>query len=153
MSTAVSALTRASSGALPEGWRVRLPTSGRGRSVSFGQCETGLNEDLTNLTDWWVATRNGSAHRSYPQIEQWTVQTDAADGRTINTTTARFAFTLFLQLIDQTIRVLCETAEFSEPEQLWWDCRENGVSGPTRPGVSGAGRSHDDRHSGGYGAI
>ncbi|MFT4395240.1 hypothetical protein ACLTEW_09940 [Gordonia lacunae] len=33
------------------------------------------------------------------------------------------------------------------------DCRENGVSGLTALGVSGAGRSHHDRHSGGCGAI
>ncbi|OPX05002.1 hypothetical protein B1964_29800 [Gordonia sp. i37] len=32
-------------------------------------------------------------------------------------------------------------------------CRENGVSGHTALGVSGAGRSHHDRHSGDCGAI
>jgi len=119
-STAVSTLSAASGRMIPDCWQIRIPTNGRGKELSFGRTTTGLDPQLAELVDWWVDVRNGVAHRSMPQLAKWIWVTDAyaKDGHTINTTSARAAFTLFLQLSDQAIRALVEAAEFSNPNQL-----------------------------------
>lgn len=115
-STAVSALMAASDGVIPNAWRIRLATSGSGKQLAFGSIAHGLDPDLVELVDWWIDIRHKVAHRGLPQQPQWLEPTDAHDGRSINTTTARSAFTLFLQLADQTIRTICDTAPFTDPD-------------------------------------
>jgi hypothetical protein len=119
--TAVKVLGGASGGALPGSWQIRVPSSGSGKRLSFAPACRGLDSDLVEITDWWVTIRNGIAHRGLPQVPEWLIVTDAEQqaGRTINTTTARFAMTLFLQLVDQSIRALAESAKLEKPGELW----------------------------------
>lgn len=118
-SAAVSTLAAASGGTLPENWRIRLVTSGRGKQLSFSEPEIGLGDEMVEVVDWWIDVRHKIAHRGLPQLMAWVVRTDAKDGQTVNTTTARSAFTLFLQLADQTIREIATSAEFDDPSELW----------------------------------
>lgn len=119
-SAAVSTLAAASGQLLPDRWRIRLVTGSPGKGLRFGYTAEGLDPWLVELVDWWVNVRNKVVHRGLPQLLHWLVATDAADGgRTINTTTARQAFTMFLQLIDQTIRTISEVAEFARPHELY----------------------------------
>ncbi|MFC4605831.1 hypothetical protein [Rhodococcus kronopolitis] len=118
-SKAVSTLAAASDGRLPDAWRIRLMASGSGKSLRFEPPLEGLDSEAVETVDWWIEVRHKVAHRAIPQLDDWVQPTDAADGQTVNTTTARSAFTLFLQLADQTIRAIAESAEFDDPQELW----------------------------------
>lgn len=87
--------------------------------MKFGYTAEGLDPLMTELVDWWVDVRHKVAHRATPQLLNWAVQSDAANGKTINTTLARSAFTLFLQLADQSIRCIADAANFDKPDALW----------------------------------
>ncbi|QDQ97120.1 hypothetical protein [Tomitella fengzijianii] len=91
-----------------------------------------MTDELVNLVSFWIKVRNSVSHQAFPQLRDWKVQTDASDGKTINTTTARMAFTLFLQLADQTIQAVCRTAGFENPEELWLP--QDWLSGTVSPG-------------------
>ncbi|WP_067572295.1 hypothetical protein [Nocardia acidivorans] len=118
-SKAVSTLKAASGGILPDRWRILVTTVSPGVFLKFGYTAEGLDPQMTELVDWWILVRHKVAHRAFPQLLKWTEQSDAEDGKTINATLARSAFTLFLQLADQSIRALTEAAEFESPDQLW----------------------------------
>lgn len=119
---AAGVLTAASGGRLPAEWRIAFPLSGTGTSLTFApERLTGTDGDLCAAVDWWVNARHGLPHRRLPRDTAWPVPTDAydSDGRDIGPTTARFAFTLFLQLTDQAIRVLADAAGMARPDEMW----------------------------------
>lgn len=113
-------LAAASGGLLPDAWRIRFPAPGTDAALSFAPV-TGSSEDLAAAVDWWVRTRHGVAHRWLPRDLAWPFRTDAhgSDGRSVHARTARFAFTLFLQLVDQSIRVIAQEAGMARQQDLW----------------------------------
>ncbi|WP_405165555.1 hypothetical protein OG203_10890 [Nocardia sp. NBC_01499] len=94
-SMAISTLTVASGQQLPDRWRIRITSRSQGKFLKFGYTAEGLDPLMTELVDWWVLVRHKVAHRGLPQLLTWLEKTDAHDGQTINTRTARSAFTLF----------------------------------------------------------
>jgi hypothetical protein len=116
---AVKILSAASAGTIPADWRIRLPQSGQGKRLSFGTARRGLDPDLVDITDWWITMRNGIAHRSLPRVLEWLYTDPKVQEPAINTTLARIALTLFLQLADQSIRALTDAAQFEGPDELW----------------------------------
>lgn len=111
-----------SGGRLPGGWRIAFPLSGTGTSLTFAPDPlSGTDDDLGAAVDWWVNALHGLPHRRLPCDTAWPVPTDAydSDGRDVGPTTARFAFALFLQLTDQSIRVLADAAGTARPHELW----------------------------------
>ncbi len=116
------ALATASGGRLPQAWSIRFPAPAPAPDASLSfQTVTGTSEDLTSAVDWWVRTRHGVAHRWLPRHVAWPVRTDAhdSDGRSVGPATARFALTMFLQLVDQSIRVIAAEAGMAHPQDLW----------------------------------
>ena len=113
-------LAGASGGRLPTDWLIRLPTGGNGKILYFANLQQGAGTDLTQSVDFWIRARNNVAHRSIPASLTWAYESDADghDGQTFNTTLARIATTTFLQLIDQTIRVIA-AGQLPSPEELW----------------------------------
>ncbi|MFD4428334.1 hypothetical protein [Nocardia sp. NPDC058497] len=75
-------------------------------------------DDLAEFVDFWIDVRNKLVHQGFPQLDDWVVPSDARTGKTVNTTNAREAFAVFLQLADQTIRVIAEVAGFRDPSEL-----------------------------------
>lgn len=119
---AAAVLSAASGGRLPGDWRIAFPLAGTGTSLSFvPERLTGTDDDLGAAVDWWVNARHGLPHRRLPRDTAWPVPTDAYDsgGADIGPTTARFALCLFLQLTDQSIRVLADAAGMARPDELW----------------------------------
>ena len=119
---AAGVLAGASGGRLPAAWRIAFPLAGAGTTLAFGPDRlTGIDDDLGAAVDWWVNARHGLPHRRLPRDTAWPVPTDAydSDGTDVGPTTARFALTLFLQLTDQSIRVLADAAGMARPEELW----------------------------------
>jgi hypothetical protein len=119
---AAGVLAGASGGRLPAEWRIAFPLSGTGTALTFGpERLTGTDDDLGAAVDWWVNARHGLPHRRLPRDTAWPVPTDAydTDGTDVGPTTARFALTLFLQLTDQSIRVLAAAGGMARPEDLW----------------------------------
>ncbi|TCK25485.1 hypothetical protein [Pseudonocardia endophytica] len=119
---AAGVLAGLSGGRLPAGWRIAFPRSGTGTTLAFGpERLTGTDDDLGAAVDWWVNARHGLTHRRLPRDHAWPVDTDAydSDGADVGATTARFALALFLQLADQSIRVLADAAGMARPEELW----------------------------------
>jgi hypothetical protein len=119
---AAGVLAGASGGRLPAEWRIAFPLSGTGTALTFGpERLTGTDDDLGAAVDWWVNARHGLPHRRLPRDTAWPVPTDAydTDGTDVGPTTARFALTLFLQLTDQSIRVLADAGGMARPEDLW----------------------------------
>jgi hypothetical protein len=113
-------LAGASGGRLPGDWLIRLPTSGSGKALHFATLQQGAGTDLAQSVDFWIRARNHLAHRSIPGSLTWAYESDADghDGQTFNTTLARIAATTFLQLIDQTIRVIAAAGQLPSPEEL-----------------------------------
>lgn len=135
---AAGVLAAASGGLLPAAWRVAFPHSGTGTTLTFGPARlTGTDDDLCAAVDWWVNARHGLPHRRLPRDNAWPVPTDAYDsgGRDVGPTTARFALTLFLQLTDQSIRVLADAAGMARADELWL------------PGHWLAGRASEEAHA------
>ncbi len=130
---AVKILNGASAGTIPANWRIRLPHSGSGKRLSFEPACTGLDPRLIEVANWWIGIRNGVAHRTLPAVLNWVYVSNAGDweGGTINTTLARFALTLFLQLVDQSIRTIADSVGLSDPRDLWLP--EDWLSGQLRP--------------------
>lgn len=119
---AAGVLAGASGGRLPTEWRIAFPLVGTGTTLAFGPDRlTGTDDDIGAAVDWWVNARNGLPHRRRPRNTAWPVPTDAydSDGADVGPTTARFALTLFLQLTDQSIRVLADAAGMARPDELW----------------------------------
>lgn len=119
---AASLLAGLSGGRLPAEWRIAFPLAGTGTALTFGPARlTGTDDDLGAAVDWWVNARHGLPHRRLPRDTAWPVPTDAydSDGADVGPTTARFALTLFLQLTDQSIRVLADAAGMARPDELW----------------------------------
>lgn len=118
--TAHRVLAAASGGRLPDAWRIRFPAPETDATLSFAP-QSGPSEDLAAAVDWWVRTRHGVAHRRLPRDVAWPVRTGAhdSDGRSVDATTARFALALFLQLVDQSIRVIAREAGMAREEDLW----------------------------------
>jgi hypothetical protein len=132
-SAVVSTLKAASGGLLPDSWRILITTRSPGKYLNFGYTAEGLDPLMSELVDWWVDVRHKVAHRAFPQLLNWLVKSDATakDGKTINTTLARSAFTLFLQLADQSIRSVADAAQFERPDALWFP--EDWLTGNLRP--------------------
>lgn len=129
---AIEILGGASAGTIPASWQIRLPQSGQGKRLSFGTARRGLDPDLIDITDWWITMRNGIAHRSLPRVLEWLfIDPKLQDGKTINTTLARIALTLFLQLVNQSIRALTNSAQLKRPDELWLP--DDWLAGKLRP--------------------
>ncbi|MGO9778833.1 MAG: hypothetical protein ACLPKE_03075 [Streptosporangiaceae bacterium] len=111
----------ASGGRLPKDWLIRLPTSGSGKTLHFAAAQKGARADLAESVDFWVKARNHVVHRNVPTSLTWAYESDADghSGQTFNTTLARIAMTTFLQLIDQTIRVIADAGKLASGEELW----------------------------------
>lgn len=143
-SKAVSTLRAATGGRLPDDWRILVTTSGAGKNLRFGYAARYEDQEMCELVDWWIEVRHKLAHRALPQLLEWSMWSDAtaSGGRTINTTLARSAFTLFLQLADQSIRSIAEAAQFEHPGELWLP--EDWLTGrlPPQRGVIDPGRLH-----------
>lgn len=118
--TARRVLAAAGAGRLPDALSIRFPAPDKEASLTFTTVG-GSSESLTAAVDWWVRTRHGVAHRWLPRHVAWPVRTDAhdSDGATVGPTTARYALTMFLQLVDQSIRVIAEEAGMVRAEDLW----------------------------------
>jgi hypothetical protein len=117
---AVDVLDGTSTGSLPGHLRLRLPESGSGKRLTFGQPLTGMHPDLVDSVNWWIGLRNGVAHRSVAKMPTWLYVSDAtaSQGKTVNTTTARFAFALFAQLMDRSMQGVAEAAGMTRPAEL-----------------------------------
>lgn len=114
-------LSSASNHDLLRSWSIRIPSSGQGKRLSFCPPVDGRDPDLADVVDWCIELRNKAIHREWPTRIQWALTTDAKDshGKTFNTTIARIALTVFLQIIDQSLRGLCRSAEIYQPDQLY----------------------------------
>ena len=134
-------LVGASGGRLPEGWLIRLPTSGRGKALRFAAAQQGVGADLAESVDFWIRARNLVVHRQIPNSLTWAHESDTGDGMTFNTTLARIAMTTFLQLIDQTIRVIASAGQLASPEKLWLP--QHWLDGRLCPGERGI--TNDDQ--------
>jgi hypothetical protein len=131
-------LAGVSGGRLPGDWLIRLPTSGSGRTLHFAPAQPGAAADLAESADFWIKARNNIAHRQAPDALIWAYgsgDSRTPDRRTFNTTLARISMTTFLQLIDQTIRVIADAGQMTEPEQLWLP--PHWLDGKLRPGERG----------------
>ncbi|MDN5916683.1 MAG: hypothetical protein L0I76_16525 [Pseudonocardia sp.] len=117
-------LAAASGGRLPQALSIRFPAPETNASLTFATV-TGASGDLAAAVDWWVRTRHGVAHRGLGRNVAWPVRTVAhdSDGRSVDPTTARFALTMFLQLVDQSIRVIAQEAGMVREEDLWLPAR------------------------------
>lgn len=113
-------LSEAAGGALPEGWRIRFPAPAADARLTFVPIE-GAPDELAAAVDWWVRARHGAPARRLPRDVAWPARTHAhdTDGRVVDATTARFAMTLFLQLLDSSIRVLAQEAGMARAADLW----------------------------------
>lgn len=113
-------LSVASGGALPDAWRVHFPAPERAADLTFVPV-AGTADELAAAVDWWVRTRHGAPHRRSPRDLGWPVRTAAhdTDGRFVDATTARFTVALFLQLVDQSIRVIAGRSGMARAQDLW----------------------------------
>lgn len=128
-------LAGASGGRIPKDWLICLPTSGSGKTLHFAAAQQGADPDLAESVDFWIRSRNHVVHRRVPRSLTWAYESDASNHKTFNTTLARIAMTTFLQLTDQTIRVIADAGHLASPEELWLP--PQWLEGQLRPGDRG----------------